>query len=130
MKDMYNWNKAAMLKHLWNIARKKDNLWVKWVHSYYMKLHDVTNVKVPIHALWSFKKIIKHRTIVDNLGGWESITKENEFSIGKTYEMLIADALHVPWGNIMIKNIASPSARFNTSLAIQNRLAIKDRVEK
>ena len=44
--------------------------------------------------------------------------------------MLIADAPHVPWGNIMIKNIASPSARFITWLAIQNRLATKDRVEK
>ena len=60
LKDMYIWNKSAMLKHLWNIARQKDNLWVKWVHSYYMKLPDVKNVKVSIHASWSFKKIIKH----------------------------------------------------------------------
>ena len=25
--DMYKWNKASILKHLWNIASKKDNLW-------------------------------------------------------------------------------------------------------
>ena len=81
-----------MLKHLWNLARKKDNLWVKWVYIYYMKSQKVHDVRVSIHASWSFKKIIKQRAIVDQLGGWESITKGNEFSIGKTYEMLIADA--------------------------------------
>ena len=119
-----------MLKHLWNIARKKDNLWVKWVHSYYMKRQEVTEMKVPSHASWCFKKIIKRRTIVDSLGRWERITKRNEFSIGRTYEMLIAEAPQVPWGNIMIKNIASPSAKFITWLAIQNRLATKERIAK
>ena len=46
LRDMYKWNKAAMHKHLWNIAQKKDNLWVKWVRSYYMKSHEVHNVSV------------------------------------------------------------------------------------
>lgn len=55
---------------------------------------------------------------------------ENKFIIGKVYNMLIAEALKVPWGNIMIKNIASPSARFITWLPIQNRLSIKDKVGK
>ena len=65
LKDMYIWNKVATLKHLWNIARKKDNLWVKWVHSYYIKSHEVHDVRVSIHASWSFKKIIKQIEIVD-----------------------------------------------------------------
>ena len=130
LKDMYNWNKAAMLKQLWNIARKKENLWVKWVHSYYLKLQDVTEVQVSIHASWLFKKIINLRTVVERLGGWEEITKGSEYTIGRTYEMLIADAPKVPWSNIMIKNIASPGARFITWLAIQNRLATKERIEK
>ena len=44
--------------------------------------------------------------------------------------MLIAEAPQVPWGNIMIKNIASPSAKFITWLTIQNRLATKERIAK
>ena len=96
LRDMYTWNKAAMLKHLWNLARKKDNLWVKWVYIYYMKSQKVHDVRVSIHASWSFKKIIKQRAIVDQLGGWESITKGNKFTIGRAYEMLIADAPQVP----------------------------------
>uniref|UniRef100_A0A803NHZ5 Reverse transcriptase n=1 Tax=Cannabis sativa TaxID=3483 RepID=A0A803NHZ5_CANSA len=31
------WNAAAMVKHVWAIEKKKDNLWVKWVHSVYIK---------------------------------------------------------------------------------------------
>ena len=59
MKDMYKWNKAEMLKQLWNIASKKENLWVKWVHSYYMKNQEIQTANVSIHASWSYKKIIK-----------------------------------------------------------------------
>ncbi|XP_070019933.1 uncharacterized protein [Nicotiana sylvestris] len=28
--DIYTWNKAAILKHLWNLCKKKDRLWVQW----------------------------------------------------------------------------------------------------
>ncbi|XP_058784085.1 uncharacterized protein LOC131658853 [Vicia villosa] len=31
------WNKCAMLKLLWNICNKPNNLWVKWIHAYYLK---------------------------------------------------------------------------------------------
>ena len=57
---------------------------------------EVTKVQVSIHASWCFKKIIHLRALVDRLGGWERITKGNEFSIGRTYEMLIADVPKVP----------------------------------
>ena len=30
-------NKANMVKHLWNLARKKDSLWVKWCHTCVIK---------------------------------------------------------------------------------------------
>jgi hypothetical protein len=31
------WNKALLMKNLWNIPSKKDSLWVKWVSHYYLK---------------------------------------------------------------------------------------------
>ena len=68
--------------------------------------------------------------MVDQLRGWEIIAKGDKFAIGKVYDTLIAEAPKVPWGTIMIKNIASPSTRFITWLAIQNKLATKDRVRK
>ncbi|KAH0652432.1 hypothetical protein KY289_030110 [Solanum tuberosum] len=31
------WNKAAFCKLLWNLSHKKDMVWVKLVHMYYVK---------------------------------------------------------------------------------------------
>nr|QIA97952.1 hypothetical protein AP_R.00g000480-v1.0.a3 [Amaranthus palmeri] len=130
LRDMYQWNRVAILKHLWNIAVKKDNLWVKWVHSYYVKDRNLNEVRPSIHASWSFKKIIKQWELVERLGGWNSIVSGGVFCIGKVYDRLIANHPKVDWGPIMIKNVASPSARFITWLAIQNRLATRDRLAK
>ena len=35
--NIYVVNKANMVKHLWDLARKKDSLWVKWCHTYIIK---------------------------------------------------------------------------------------------
>lgn len=30
------WNKEAILKQLWNVARKKDFSWIQWIHSFFI----------------------------------------------------------------------------------------------
>ncbi|KAL5132045.1 putative ribonuclease H protein [Glycine soja] len=35
--NLHVWNQITLLKCLWNICKKTDNLWVKWVHIHYMK---------------------------------------------------------------------------------------------
>ena len=37
IRDIQMWNIAFMGKHAWSIAAKEDNLWIKWVHSIYIK---------------------------------------------------------------------------------------------
>lgn len=34
IKNVVVWNQESMVRHLWDIARKKDSLWVKWCHQY------------------------------------------------------------------------------------------------
>ncbi|XP_019257669.1 PREDICTED: uncharacterized protein LOC109235876 [Nicotiana attenuata] len=29
--DLGTWNRAALLKHLWSLGKKKDKLWIKWI---------------------------------------------------------------------------------------------------
>lgn len=31
------WNRASILKYIWAIRAKKDSLWVKWVHTVFIK---------------------------------------------------------------------------------------------
>lgn len=35
--NIFKWNVVAILKFLWDVARKKDCLWIQYGHNYYMK---------------------------------------------------------------------------------------------
>nr|XP_016494043.1 PREDICTED: uncharacterized protein LOC107813308 [Nicotiana tabacum] len=35
------WNRAAVAKHFWAVAKKKDCLWIKWIHTFYIKHHTL-----------------------------------------------------------------------------------------
>uniref|UniRef100_A0A803PHP5 Reverse transcriptase domain-containing protein n=1 Tax=Cannabis sativa TaxID=3483 RepID=A0A803PHP5_CANSA len=49
--DIAKWNQAAIAKHVWAIATKKDNLWVKWVHNVYIEDEDWWGYEAPIHSI-------------------------------------------------------------------------------
>ena len=37
----WNRNKATMIRHSWAISSKTDSLWVKWIHIYIIKDHNL-----------------------------------------------------------------------------------------
>lgn len=41
------WNDMALLKSLWALAYKKDRLWIRWVHDYYIKGADLLHYLIP-----------------------------------------------------------------------------------
>ena len=61
------WNLTAMLKCLWNICSKDDNLWVKWIHAYFLKGNNVMSATVKSNSTWILKSIMKQRPQVNNL---------------------------------------------------------------
>ncbi|XP_021715257.1 uncharacterized protein LOC110683220, partial [Chenopodium quinoa] len=42
-----DWNNAAITKILWDISHKSENLWVKWIHTYYFANKDSWTTFVP-----------------------------------------------------------------------------------
>ncbi|GJX76495.1 RNA-directed DNA polymerase, eukaryota, reverse transcriptase zinc-binding domain protein [Tanacetum coccineum] len=54
-------NHALMIKHLWNIASKKDLLWVKWLNIYRIKGNCIWNLKVKKNFSWNLKQILSLR---------------------------------------------------------------------
>ena len=78
----------------------------------------------------ALRRFIKKRGVVNQFGGWDSLLYRGKFSINRAYNYFIKDIPTVSWRNIMKRNYASPSALFITWLAIQNRLATKDRISK
>nr|GEW80346.1 protein jagunal like [Tanacetum cinerariifolium] len=41
LKDLQTWNETLLLKQLWNMAAKKDTIWIKWINSEKLKRNKV-----------------------------------------------------------------------------------------
>ncbi|GJU60185.1 RNA-directed DNA polymerase, eukaryota, reverse transcriptase zinc-binding domain protein [Tanacetum coccineum] len=61
LKNLEAWNEALLTKHLWNIAAKKDTLWVKWVHMMRLKEKSIWNVQFDPSDIWSWKCLLEIR---------------------------------------------------------------------
>ncbi|XP_075074519.1 uncharacterized protein LOC142162107 [Nicotiana tabacum] len=100
--DIQIWNKAAICKLLWNLCRKKDKLWVRWIHLYYGKKQEVWDIK-PRNASWIVQKIIKAKRYIEVVGvSMKEVAEWNYFSIKKCYngmrgQLLTRSRLHA-WG--------------------------------
>nr|GEZ57221.1 RNA-directed DNA polymerase, eukaryota, reverse transcriptase zinc-binding domain protein [Tanacetum cinerariifolium] len=46
LRNLKIWNQALLAKHIWNIAIKKDSLWVKWVHSVKLRGKSIWEISV------------------------------------------------------------------------------------
>ena len=64
IKSAVTWNKALMVRHLWDLARKKDSLWVKWCHSYMLRGRSMWGVDVQGDVSWTWRKLMKLREVV------------------------------------------------------------------
>lgn len=41
-----NWKKTNLIKILWNLNEKTYNLWIKWIHIYYLKHANLMDVRI------------------------------------------------------------------------------------
>ncbi|XP_016481751.1 uncharacterized protein LOC107802712 [Nicotiana tabacum] len=56
--NMGLWNKTTILKQLWALTKKKDTIWIKWAHCYYIKQRDIVTTDTPKTTPWVVRKII------------------------------------------------------------------------
>ncbi|GJR19345.1 hypothetical protein Tco_0967872 [Tanacetum coccineum] len=64
LKDISVWNKALLIKHLWNIANKKDTLWIKWICTVKLKEASVWLVQKEVSDSWGWKNFMDIRDLV------------------------------------------------------------------
>ncbi|GJV98361.1 RNA-directed DNA polymerase, eukaryota, reverse transcriptase zinc-binding domain protein [Tanacetum coccineum] len=122
-------NHALMVKHLWNIASKKDSLWVKWLNVYRIKgepsrwkdrLKDVLDVPVPV---------LDHDR--DDMALW--FNKHNEevrFSVKEAWRVLRTDVPKVLWCKHVWFSQCIPRHSFILWMAIKGRLKTQDRISR
>lgn len=73
--NLYNWNKAAVEKHLWAITKKKNCLWIRWIHAYYIKNKSIDTMSIPKNATWVVRKILELEKIILEIPTLQGVQK-------------------------------------------------------
>ncbi|KAF3626476.1 Vacuolar protein-sorting-associated protein 37 -like protein 1 [Capsicum annuum] len=102
-------------------------LWIRWIHSYYIKNQALDTLIIPAQACWMTKKIIGANTISENLC---QLIQETKKIIRQIYLQLIDHAPRVRWKCLMFDNQTRPKARFTIWLHFQNKLLTMDKLAK
>jgi hypothetical protein len=67
--SLEEWNQANLAKLLWNINSKADSLWIRWIHSYYIKQDHLMTMSVNNSCSWVWKAILKQREALLQIQG-------------------------------------------------------------
>ncbi|KAK2357065.1 hypothetical protein QL285_094374 [Trifolium repens] len=67
--SLEEWNQANLAKLLWNINNKADSLWIRWIHSYYIKQDHLMTMSVNNSCSWVWKAILKQREALLQIQG-------------------------------------------------------------
>ncbi|XP_059291535.1 uncharacterized protein LOC132045026 [Lycium ferocissimum] len=132
------WNRAAILKQLWALAKEKECLWIKWVHNYYSKQESLENCQPPKNATWVVRKIIEARQYVLSLGSLqgnllsrlELVVVSQKYSIKKMYVVLRPLQPQAPWKHLLLQPQIHLRHKFILWLALQRILATIGRLLK
>ncbi|CAK8541096.1 unnamed protein product [Lathyrus sativus] len=125
------WNNVLLLKCLWNLCNKTDNLWVKWVHTHYLKENSVMNYEIKAYNSWIVRGILKQHNNMEVIQNeWEQIINAQKFKASVLYKVLIDDGTRVLWGKLIKFNKARPRAVFCLWQACHGKLATKDRLKR
>lgn len=61
IKRIKEWNKAATLKHLWNLLSRRQSVWGMWIHTYLLKGQSIWQIQIPSKPTWVWRKILQSR---------------------------------------------------------------------
>ncbi|XP_060195279.1 uncharacterized protein LOC132624530 [Lycium barbarum] len=126
--DLYTWNKAAICKLLWCLCKKKDRLWVQWIHIYYGR-HQPVLEHTPKQTSWVVRKILKAKDYLQTTGlSVEEILDWNSFSIKKLYLLLRGNFSKAQWRRLTCNNGGLPKWSFIVTVVAQRRLLTRDRL--
>ncbi|XP_058771367.1 uncharacterized protein LOC131644788 [Vicia villosa] len=123
--DMQVRSNVTMMKLLWNIHKKKDNLWVKWISCYYLKGHDIMQVEEKVQYLWIFKAILRHRDGAVGLQNWNSM---EHFKTRIVYKHMRSIEEQVPWYRLFCGKNERPRALITLWKACHGKLATRSRL--
>uniref|UniRef100_A0A2N9IBN2 Reverse transcriptase domain-containing protein n=1 Tax=Fagus sylvatica TaxID=28930 RepID=A0A2N9IBN2_FAGSY len=61
LKRVGDWNRAAILKHIWSLFTQSGSLWVAWIHRHLIKDKCFWTVKKTSDCTWGWRTLLKLR---------------------------------------------------------------------
>ncbi|XP_057248240.1 uncharacterized protein LOC130590220 [Beta vulgaris subsp. vulgaris] len=129
IRDCIQWNVAAMGKYVWQVSEKEDLLWIKWVHSVYIKQADWWEYSAPTTASWGWKVICKAKEkfkLAYNNNKW--LDEDGVYTIKDGYKWLMGDIPKVRWHYWVWNSYNIPKHSFIGWLAALGKLKTKDKL--
>lgn len=128
--DVELWNKVATCKQLWNVCKKNDKLWVRWVHAYYGGTSYIWEAKCN-QASWIMQKILKaHKYIAQAGMSMDELMSMNQFSINNIYCKLRGNVPKVAWRRLTCNNQCTPKWNFILLLTAHGRLYTRNKLKR
>ena len=121
---------------MWNIARKKDSLWIQWVHTFFIKNRVVETVTLPTTALLVVRKTLSTRDLIiprqdgqsELMMDFAKAQKCGKFSTKKMNNYIMPNFTRVEWNSITLQR--GVHQWFKLWLVVQKTLAIVEKHEK
>lgn len=124
------WNEAFIGKQVWDLATKKDNLWVKWMHGVYLKRQDIWNATAPNDSSWHWKQIVRIKDKIKQgvINGYWTQQPGNEYTVRSGYRWLIEQPQNQPVTKFIWNSLSIPKHGFIVWLMWKGRLMTRARM--
>ncbi|VFQ76078.1 unnamed protein product [Cuscuta campestris] len=124
LKNLVYYNKASVMKMVWDIALEKEILWIKWIHNRYLKNSDIWECKIKTDDCFYWKKILQTRDCFVEMGRSSSYTTE------AGYQWLLGQRLKPGWTGLVWNRLSLPKHKFILWLTYKDKLLTKDRLRR
>uniref|UniRef100_A0A803QNY4 Reverse transcriptase zinc-binding domain-containing protein n=1 Tax=Cannabis sativa TaxID=3483 RepID=A0A803QNY4_CANSA len=128
-RNIKEWNVAAMGRYVWDIASKKDCLFVKWIHNVYLKNGNWWDYDPPMDCCWSWKKIVGVKNMLKQKVDVAGFVQQRH-TIQHTYKILFEGRDKTSWSKIVWDRFIIPKHKFILWLVFWGRLNTKERIGK
>ncbi|XP_074298037.1 uncharacterized protein LOC141628842 [Silene latifolia] len=131
LKLLHQWNVAMVGKYVWWVEQKTDHLWVKWVHSIYIKNINWRDYEPTLTTSWAWRRIFAVKT---QLKPWlcDEAWRDSgsAYAVKFGYNWLVDAGPDVAWYPWRQNRIMLPKHNFFIWLVAHKRLLTQDRLMK
>lgn len=130
-KESHAWNLALLGKYVWSIAKKEDNMWVRWINHVYLKQQTWMSYCPPANASWYWKTLCKVKDHFRS-GYYQDrwVFNPRGYSAKTGYQWLRGERPKVEWACWVWSRFNIPKTRFICWLIMWNRLQTKDKLHR